>query len=382
MGDSVKKEVLLASVVLLVSLVLAGAGVATGWYLALRQFRAPLEAYTQGETLGALVAPGQRPQLAGVYEDGEAVDLDEISWSVPTAPAPFVGFTPAPGQHHNAFINPQQFRSGASPVLPKPRNTVRVFLTGGSVAYGTGAPSQDRIVSAYLERMLQARAGDEPTHFEVFTLASPGWASTHERILIENRLSELEPDLVISLSGVNDVWWGSQGRNVMWFRAQPDTFFFGLLDLAFRAGGRGPLSNVVGMQPTSVPPAVVAKRLSKNVRLAAGALAEQGVPYVFALQPTLSTTGKTLTVRERAIAAPNRSYNRVCYRVIGRHLRALERENFLYEDLTDVFDSLPSSEEIFIDTGHVGDKGNRHMAARLAKRVRKAIELRKTPDPS
>ena len=67
-------------------------------------------------------------------------------------------------------------------------------------------------------------------NYEVFTMATPAWASTHERIMIENRLSDLEPDLVVSLSGNNDVHWGAKNRNVLWFRAYHDEFYFDLLD--------------------------------------------------------------------------------------------------------------------------------------------------------
>ena len=48
---------------------------------------------------------------------------------------------PTPGQHGNAHINSMQFRAGKELEMPKPANTYRIFITGGSTAYGSGAPA-------------------------------------------------------------------------------------------------------------------------------------------------------------------------------------------------------------------------------------------------
>ena len=118
-------------------------------------------------------------------------------------------------------------RSEEKLILPKPSNIHRIFITGGSTAFSSGAPSQDRTIAAYLNRLLSINLTPLTNiNYEVFTMATPAWASTHERIMIENRLSDLEPDLVVSLSGNNDVHWEAKNRNVMWFRAYQDEFYF------------------------------------------------------------------------------------------------------------------------------------------------------------
>jgi len=106
--------------------------------------------------------------------------------------------------------------------MPKPPTTYGIFFTGGSVAYGSGAPSQDKTIGQYLENLLNLEITPvSHLRYEVFTLASPAWTSTHERIVIENRLSELDPDMVISFSGSNDVHCAGAGRDVFWFRTTP-----------------------------------------------------------------------------------------------------------------------------------------------------------------
>ena len=96
---------------------------------------------------------------------------------------------------------------------PKPDNTFRICITGGSTAFGSGAPSQDRTIAGYLGRILsQELTPVTKLNYEVVNAANPAWASTHERILIENKISELDPDMIISFSGNNDVHWGNLDR--------------------------------------------------------------------------------------------------------------------------------------------------------------------------
>lgn len=88
-------------------------------------------------------------------------------------PTPFVGSAPVPGEQDNAAINKLQFRSKKEVVTPKPSGVYRIFLTGGSTAYSSGAPSEDRTIGAYLERKLNEKLGQNGKTVEVFTVANP-----------------------------------------------------------------------------------------------------------------------------------------------------------------------------------------------------------------
>lgn len=194
------------------------------------------------ETLAGVLAvtplkDEQRNHYARAYTSS-ALDIGSISWSVPNQPTPFVGTAPSPGQHQNAHINSWQMRNSEELQMPKPEGVYRIFLTGGSTAYGSGAPSQEQTIGSLLNDLLNKNLSKLGLRYEVFTFANPAWASTQERIAIENYLSELQPDLVISLSGNNDVFWADAGRNVLWFSAFSDDYFKTLANTGLKTAGR------------------------------------------------------------------------------------------------------------------------------------------------
>jgi len=218
--------------------------------------------------------------------------------------------------------------------------------------------------------------------YEVFTMANPSWASTHERIIIENRLLDLQPDLVISFSGNNDVFWGMNGRNVMWFRTQQEEFNWRVLDWAYGVLRFKPMTDVVALDTQPVIRSLVADRLVENVQLSAFALGLKKIRYVFCLQPTLAVTKKPLDEEERNIllglktidkAVTGASYFAQCYADIDARLAGMKAGNFTYLNLTDVFDTLPGDDRIFLDAYHFGDKGNALIARKLFDRVRELL---------
>ena len=353
----------------------AGAGFLAGRYSIIRTFETRIQGFARAFTLGPLLDKKEKTAISRVYLDGEGIidRLDDISWSVPNVPAPFVGSVPAPGIYRGARINALQFRSTREVVMPKPASTFRIFLTGGSTAYGSGAPDQERTIAGYLSailaRELTPRTG---INYEVFPMANPAWASTHERIMIENRLSELDPDLVISFSGTNDVHWGILGRNVFWFRTYADEFFQNLVKRVYRLTGRDMPEIVSPATGEDIPPPLVAQRLVKNVRLSAFTLAQEQVNYVFVLQPTLATTGKRLSGRERKYLR-HREYFQECYKQIHGTLNTLQSVNFTYLNLAGMFDRMGDQEDIFLDSYHFGDRGNEMVAEQIYRGISELI---------
>jgi hypothetical protein len=105
--------------------------------------------------------------------------MDDFSWAVPSIPTPFVGAAPTPGRHGTAYINAMQFRANREVAMPKPDRTYRIFLTGGSTAYGNGAPSNDTTIGGYLNAIFARQlAPVTGLQYEVFTMANSAWAST------------------------------------------------------------------------------------------------------------------------------------------------------------------------------------------------------------
>jgi lysophospholipase L1-like esterase len=379
------KKLLAASAPTLFALLFAGAGFFTCYYLVKKTFSRQIDPVVKVYSAdGALEKQEKRQAVAAAYYDPQQAlnTLDEISWTGASIPTPFVGNAPEPGQRGNAHINAMQFRAKEEVTLPKPGRTFRIFLTGGSTAYGCGAPSDDTTIAGYLQAIL-ARELTPSTglKYEVFTMANSAWASTQERIVIENLLSELQPDLVIELAGNNDVWWGAYGRNVLWFRTYNDDLYLALLKSAFEFAGQPPFPENIRIETQPIAPALVAERMLKNVRISAFVLAEQKADLVFVLQPTLALSNKQLTQRElRVSQEPERlavrDYFRETYPLIANELSALKGDHYQFVDLTGMFDGAVVDEEIFLDTVHFGDRGNEMIAQSIFQSIRNRILAR------
>ncbi len=358
-----------------VPIALIGFGVLVGRYSIIRSFDSKIEGVSTVFTLGSLLTDEEKRGVSRAYHEPDSVLLrfDEIPVSVPNSLTPFVGSAPTPGVHVGSQINSMQFRSAREIEIPKPRNSFRIFITGGSTAFGTGSPSQDRTIAGYLSVIL-AREMSPLTNltYDVITAANPAWASTHERIFIENRLSELEPDLVISISGNNDVHWGKRGRNILWFRTYADQFFFSLVKTAYRYSGQKDIPKITQKKSSEIAPDVVAGRLLKNVDLITHVLSDKKVMYVFVLQPTLALTNKRLTSRERK-TLKDQDYFQKSYSLIDSTLVRFSAENFNYFNLVNIFDDLDDQNDVFIDSYHFGDKGNEIIAENIFMRIRDLV---------
>ena len=372
------KRFKLSLIITVIVIGLVALGGIIGYGVAVQPLRMEIVGYSRGETLGgvlkALLRYEEKEQFAKAYHDGTTLmtDMDDFSWAVPNVLTPFVGTGPRPGKNNNAYVNSMQFRAATELAIPKPPNIFRIFITGGSTAFGSGAPSQDKTIAGYLSEMLN-RQPTSSVQYEVFTAANPAWASTHERIVIENRLSELEPDMILSFSGNNEVHWGLLGRDVLWFRTYADEFFWGLVNTAYKIAWHTPMPEVVKVNTDPVPPHLVAERLAKNVRLSSYVLSLKGIPYLFFLQPTLAVTKKILTEREHSFLH-KKDYFVKCYDEIDSRLKSVKIDNFSFVNLSSVFDHVSGKEDIFIDSYHFGDKGNELVAGRIVAHLKQIID--------
>lgn len=308
-------------------------------------------------------------------------DFERVGWCGKDMPTPFVGCAPTPGPIAGGFINSMQFRYHREIEPAKPKNTVRIFVTGGSTAFGCGASSNDTTIGGYLETQLNEALLDRGIHCEVITAACGAWCSTQERILIENRLIELEADIVISVGGQNDVFWATSGRNILWFRVFQDDYFLTLANatLASNFAEEFPSGD-----PGAGPPvgcAQAARRLAWNASFSHQALATVGADYVYALQPVLAVSRKIRTPREQSIAASVEATGwfmqmEEFYRHFRAALRAIQRPGFHFVDTSSVFDDSDGETGCFLDTCHFGDRGNDMIARCLRGHVLPIIEDR------
>ena len=137
---------------------------------------------------------------------------------------PYKNITPTPsyvdsrGVAHNA----QGFRRSSDVARAKPPGTYRIFLMGGSAAYGTGGLwphiqqkyevlKNSETIDAYLENQLSARYPG--TRFEVINAAIPSIWTHHHLIYLNQTILKYSPDMVVLLDGYNDFFFYGRGHD-------------------------------------------------------------------------------------------------------------------------------------------------------------------------
>ena len=86
-------------------------------------------------------------------------------------------------------------------VSPKPKNEFRIFILGGSVAFGEGASSNETRWFVQLEKILRDKT---KKNVVVIPAANHSHVTTQERVIFELYVSPFEPDALIFLDGFND----------------------------------------------------------------------------------------------------------------------------------------------------------------------------------
>jgi lysophospholipase L1-like esterase len=309
------------------------------------------------------VPPGDRQALVQRLRD--------IVWMPPYRPAPFVGHIARPVFGDDLRINVLGFRDERQSYLTKPERTVRVFITGGSTAWGVGASSQKNTISYVLEQNLNQRVSPVTGYrYEVINTAFPAWATTQERLLIEQRLVDMHPDLVIMFSGNNDVHWSLSGRDIRWFYSYMDQNYVALLNEMHKSAGHPEWTTAFPFSSRPLECSEVARRSARNVEGAALAAQRVHARVVFALQPNLVSTAKRLTQHEQAVRdTQNRPYWDSCYQALRTELGQIAVSNYRFLDLSRSFGALDENTELFVDTYHFVDAGSRLVAEALADQI-------------
>jgi lysophospholipase L1-like esterase len=188
---------------------------------------------TQAYSLN-FIAPDQVKQTA---EDKQLIQAK---------PSVSVGYQLVSNQETKYWqINQQGFRDRDTLPLVKPENEVRIFVLGGSTAFGYGASSNQATISEYLEQRLQQRiqqqqaspqlyksdilpensnilpeaqknqqdkpksvaktAQIKPGQYRVINAAVPGYASGNELAQLALEVLKYKPDLIVVLNGYEDL---------------------------------------------------------------------------------------------------------------------------------------------------------------------------------
>lgn len=300
-----------------------------------------------------------------------AARLRGVIWAPPARPEPFVGHMARPYNGEGLYINELGFRDRRESYMPKPERTVRIFITGGSTAFGSGASSNEQTTASHLERLLSERSSDgSRVRYQVINTAFPAWSTTQEKLLIQQSLVDLQPDFVIMFSGTNDVFWSILKRDIRWFYGFPDQNYMTLLNNMYRASGHADGTFSLPIKDRRPSCAEVGRLTARNVEEAAFAVARVGARLIFALQPNVVSTAKALTSREqRMLQDKDREYWDSCYESVRASLSQISARDFRWLDLSYSFGNLASSTELFIDFSHFSDQGNHIIAESLANAI-------------
>ena len=197
----------------------------------------PIEAYK----LNVVAGDRSSPDLASEIAEAKPSDLQflQIENSI------YTGYELVGNQDSQYWqINAQGFRDRDPVPLAKPQNEIRIFLLGGSTAFGYGSSSNAATISAQLEQRLQKRLQQQKAspqlykpdslpanpeerqksagkpakiksgNYRVINAAVPGYASGNELAQVALEILKYEPDLIIVLDGYVDLMLPSQEKAV------------------------------------------------------------------------------------------------------------------------------------------------------------------------
>lgn len=134
--------------------------------------------------------------------------LQDDLYGNPAVDASYVAVANRPGFSSKIKNYELQFDSfgfrGKEITMPKPKNTFRIFVLGGSTVV-QGINSQG-LITENLEETLKKRI----PQCEVINAGVAGYASQNELLLLETKILKLQPDLVVVLDGRNDLFYASE----------------------------------------------------------------------------------------------------------------------------------------------------------------------------
>jgi hypothetical protein len=322
-------------------------------------------------------------EFFGKYEVMSKMENDPILGRIPKP------YDTGPGYE----INGQHFRYGEDIVLDPAENEIRVFITGGSSAWGAGV-NMDQLYSTVAEKYIDELLPGKKVRF--ISAAIGGIVSTLERYWLESHVLKFHPDYVIMYSGWNDSYAAYSGDRQFsdhlarkynhtnsWKRRpdisklypdiNPDDYAFKSLYFIDLLQRNMEVNEVIKSHIVDerIPVEIILKNNAAISRL----LKPLGIEFIYVLQPTPFLTGKELSVCEKDVLKffakgyqffPD--YNASIYEILRERLPLhAEENNYLYVDADNIIAG--SDEGIFFDYVHMGERGNRLVGEEMARLI-------------
>lgn len=307
---------------------------------------------------------------------------------------PYLIYRVKPNQSFGTItVNALGFR-GREIAKIKPDATVRVIMLGGSALWGTGASSDNSTITYELEKLLNNSA--EGKKYEVINAGDGGYVTMQELITLCDRAIDLNPDIVITFDGFNDIYSGFtngiagypqnfshfkqklEANNIFYHLltavTQPLThsMFIRKLNNKFRIFSmRNAKVNSDGIPFVYAEPFEVARVFGRNLSYIHAITKERNIISLFTIQPMLGVGVKKLTPEEQgSLKALNENikgyivYLRRTAGFLVKELKLLEQSSKAHVlDLTGVFDSNDGT--VYLDYCHISDVGNKAVAEKI-----------------
>ena len=300
-----------------------------------------------------------------------------------------------PNQHYETInINEYGFR-GPEIDKEKQNDLFRIFVVGGSTTFGVSS-SDSKTISGYLQHKFEEIS---KMNIEVINAGIPGAQSAREKYLIENMLTEFQPDLIIIYDGGNDARYrpvnfsinenskrNDSNQNVFTFEQLIDImrpyrtpFVVNSLleqlenqtefeqDKCFGKDRKCPPTDNATITKT----AELWKNNIEDICLQGN---KEKFATIIALQPIVGTGNKTLSPDEYRFQ-PHTEHGFATMKTMEQMslaLNDLNRYCTLTIDLRDTFDEI--SEPVFFDDIHNTDFGNEIIAKKIFEEALPIIE--------
>ena len=335
------------------------------------------------------------------------------------------GYVNTEGVYHNA----QGFRRRDDTPLAKSAGVYRIFLMGGSTAYGLGSLSRygqakypllrnDETIDYYLQEYLNERT--EGHKVEVINAAITSHGSHHHLIYLNQKILRYSPDMVIFIDGFNDYYPYDKGFDQFRdyaYQARAHTFMTETTAetwlsytgwLMFRkshfvhvtARALRPVWVQISRMRGATRKRILVEEALTNLRANASAnfvkmvernaliLKHEGVEAVFTLQPEIVLEKKkVLTELEHKIYGEmdtewEENYvefkNKAHPIVVEMLTKATARTGGAFYDLTEVFEGV--KEDAYTDYCHLTPMGNKRVAEYLGDKLLPVIRGDRRPD--
>jgi lysophospholipase L1-like esterase len=267
-------------------------------------------------------------------------------------------------------INSDGFRG--SEISSIDSNNYKIFLTGGSTAFGFGSTSDKTTVSGYLQTFFDQEYPEK--NVEIINAGIISADSYREILLIKEKIIKYLPDMVISYTGVNDSGGYSrqiildeihdvdepqkfQFKNYPWYRTP-----FVIYNLFNNYNDEGDIT------PKNVPSEDFEK-LSESFRSnwsqSCGLLNENEITSILILQPSLITKNTPSDFEKTYSSDPDS--RKPILENYANQLNLLKTTCDYTFDFRNVMNNIDTT--IYFDNVHMSDEGNKIVAKKIFEKI-------------